>query len=60
MIIRLMAVDPQPRADSQTDIVVYQLPENSREFELLTALLDQSKIEWTVLKTPRKPKEMKP
>lgn len=59
MIIRLMAVDPHPRADSHTDIVVYQLPENSREFELLTSLLDQAKIEWTVLVTPRKPKELK-
>lgn len=59
MIIRLVAVDPRPRLDTKTDLVVYQLPENSREFELLTEMLDERKIEWTVLKTPRKPKEIK-
>lgn len=59
MIVRLMAIDPAPRVGSHTDVVVYQIPENSREYELLTTLFDKANIEWTVLKSKRKAKEIK-
>lgn len=58
MIIRLMAIDPRPRPGSTTDVVVYQLPEKSREYELLVELLEQHNISWATLEPkPRKPKE---
>lgn len=56
MIIRVMAVDPRPRPNSKHDIVVYQLPEKSREFELLTELFDKARIDWTMIKSERKVK----
>lgn len=62
MIIRLMAVDPSPRAGSMSDIVVYQVPENSREMELLVTLLEAHGIQWTTIPspTPVKPKRGRP
>ena len=48
MIVRLIAVDPRPK-QGKSDVVVYQVPENSREMELLCELLSDAKIEWTVL-----------
>jgi hypothetical protein len=56
MIIRLIALDPHPER-GRSDILVYQVPENSRELELLTQLLDEHKIEWTTLTpNPRRKK----
>lgn len=62
MIIRLMAVDPRARAGSMSDIVVYQVPENSREMELMIELFDAAGIQWTTIPspTPMKPKRGRP
>jgi hypothetical protein len=43
-IIRLIVVDPSPREGIKTDLVVYQVPEHSREFGLLTWAFDSLKI----------------
>jgi hypothetical protein len=55
MIIRLIAVDPSPRL-GKSDVLVYQVPENSREYEFLIKLLDGARIEWTTLTVPYKPR----
>lgn len=52
MIIRLIAVDPRPRL-GKSDLIVIQVPEKSREFELLTELFDAAKIEWTTIMPSR-------
>lgn len=51
MIVRLIAVDPRPRKGEQ-DLRVYQVPENSREMELLQELFDAAKIEYAVVGAP--------
>lgn len=43
-IIRVIAVDPRPRVNSGTDLVVYQVPERSREYELLLELFEREGI----------------
>lgn len=48
MIIRLMVIDPEPQAD-RSDVLVYQVPENSREMKLLTQLFTQARLEWEVV-----------
>ena len=54
MIVRLIAVDPRPRP-GEGDVVVYQVPEHSREIELLQELMNAAHIEWTVMEaSPRK------
>ena len=53
MIIRIIAVDPSPR-DRARDLVVYQVPERSREFELLVWLFEREGIEYTVLESTTK------
>lgn len=53
MIVRLIAVDPRPRPGEQ-DLRVYQVPENSREMELLVELFDAAKIEWAVVSSPER------
>lgn len=53
MIVRLIAVDPRPRKGEQ-DLRVYQVPEHSRELELLQELFDAAKIEYAVVgSTPK-------
>ena len=52
MIIRLIAVDPRPR-QGESDLVVYQVPEKSRAFELLCELMDDAKIQWVPIETLR-------
>jgi hypothetical protein len=49
MIIRIIAVDPRPR-DPRRDTVVWQVPEHSREEELLRELLETEKIEYIIFK----------
>ncbi|HEY4723995.1 MAG TPA: hypothetical protein VII92_19230 [Anaerolineae bacterium] len=51
MIIRLIAVDPRPRK-GKSDLLVYQVPENSREAELLIELLSNAGIEHALLEAP--------
>lgn len=55
MIIRLIAVDPRPRAD-RSDLLVYQVPENSREHRLLEECFSTLGIEHAVVAAPRKQK----
>lgn len=54
MIVRLLALDPQPEA-GRSDILCYQVPEHSREYRLLVSLFELYRIEYTTLmSTPRK------
>jgi len=45
MITRIVVIDPAPR-DPRDDVVVYQVPERSRAYELLITLLNSADIEW--------------
>lgn len=58
MIIRLIAVDPRPRK-GESDIRVYQVPEFSREMELLVELFELASIEWTAVSSSPAPKRRK-
>lgn len=51
MIIRVIAVDPRPR-QGETDLLVYQVPEKSRAYELLRELLEAAKIECVEIESP--------
>lgn len=55
MIIRIIAIDPQPR-DPRDDVVVYQVPEKSRAYELLLKLLSDAGIEYVEVQATRKVK----
>jgi hypothetical protein len=61
-IIRVIAVDPRPRADSEDDVVVYQVPEKSRALELLEELFTEAGIEWVQMEgpTPKPRKKREP
>lgn len=48
MIIRLIAIDPRPRS-GESDVRAYQVPEHSRECELLVELFEAAKIEYAVI-----------
>lgn len=52
MIVRLMVVDPLP-VPQRSDVLVYQVPEKSREFSLLTELFSAAGLEWTVVESKR-------
>lgn len=47
-VVRVIAVDPFPRAD-ESDLVIYQVPERSRAYELLTELLSKEGIEFVTI-----------
>lgn len=54
-IIRVIAIDPKPRPGTHSDVLVYQVPENSREYELLLDMLTAAGLEWTkIASEPRK------
>lgn len=53
-VVRVIAVDPFPRA-GESDLLVYQVPENSRALELLQSLFNEKRIEWVLLERPLKP-----
>ena len=57
MIVRVIVIDPNPR-DPRDDVVVYQVPEKSRAFELLMDMLDCMKLEHVVINsdTPKRRK----
>lgn len=55
MIVRLIVIDPKPAA-GRSDILAYQVPENSREFALLTELFTKEGLEWETISIPRKKK----
>lgn len=48
MIVRLIAVDPRPRP-GEGDLVVYQVPENSRAHKLLEEVFAAAGIETAVI-----------
>lgn len=55
MIVRIVVVDPRPESSNpKSDILVYQVPENSREFKLLAELFEQAHVEWVVIDPPRR------
>lgn len=57
MLIRIIAVDPEPREDPRkdtNDLLTYHVPENSRQAELLTELLHNARIEYVMLDTSNK------
>lgn len=57
MIIRLIAIDPQPRL-GESDVRAYQVPENSREAELLVELFEAAGLEYALIEAkPRKPRK---
>lgn len=55
MITRIIAVDPNPVA-GRSDLLVYQVPENSREYAVLVAAFQAAGIEWDEVKSVRKSK----
>lgn len=55
MILRLIVIDPAPPL-GKSDMLVYQVPENSREMKLLVKLLTDAGIEWVSVSAPRQPK----
>jgi hypothetical protein len=57
-IVRLIAVDPRPRL-GESDLRVYQVPEKSREMELLQELFDAAGIEHTIVSAPERRKKTK-
>lgn len=59
MIIRIIAIDPEPR-DPRDDVIVYQVPEHSRAHELLMQLLESAGIECVEIESTRKPPKAKP
>lgn len=48
MIVRMIVVDPRPNKP-EDDLVVYQVPENSRAHKLLEEVFDAQGIEHTLL-----------
>jgi hypothetical protein len=57
-IVRLICVDPRPR-QGESDLRVYQVPDKSREKELLEELFSQAGIEHAVMDIPRKSRKVK-
>lgn len=55
MIVRVVVVDPE----HDDDLIVYQVPENSRAYHVLTQLLETAGYEWTTLAS-RKSRTTKP
>lgn len=53
MIVRVIVVDPAPRP-GKGDLLVYQVPENSRELELLQELCNRAGVESAVVGPERK------
>lgn len=60
MIVRLIVIDPRgirrDKAGRDTDILAYQVPEKSREMELLQELFSAHGVEWTVMSGPKRNK----
>lgn len=52
MIIRIMVVDPRPR-ETLEDVIVYQVPEKSRAYELLVEMLSDKGLDFVEI-TSRK------
>lgn len=60
MITRIVVIDPHPR-DVRDDVIVYQVPEKSRAFELLADMLTREGFQWVeVPSTERRKRESSP
>lgn len=57
MIVRIIAIDPNPDPKRASDLLVFQVPEHSREFAVLTESFTKAGIEWDTIFSVRKPKE---
>lgn len=53
MIIRVCVIDPEPR-DPRNDVLVFQVPERSRQYELLVRLLEQASLDFVTIEAPCK------
>lgn len=54
-IIRICVVDPEPRPNCSDDVLVFQVPEHSRQEELLKQMLDEFGLEYVSIEPkPRK------
>jgi hypothetical protein len=53
MIVRIIVVDPKPQL-GRSDLLVYQVPERSREFAVLTELIGRAGLEWAVVPSTRR------
>lgn len=58
MITRLIVVDPAPVA-GRSDLLVYQVPEHSREYAVLIEAFEKMGLEWDEVKSVRKVKTVK-
>ena len=56
--VRLIAVDPRPKK-GESDLRVYQVPDKSRERELLEELFSFAGIECLVIEAPVSPRAPK-
>lgn len=59
MIERIIVVDPKPRPCAKSDVLVYQVPEKSREAELLMTLLSNAGVEFIEFESTRAKKKEK-
>lgn len=51
MIVRVIAIDP---LDPQGDVLIYQVPENSKAYALLIRLLSEAEVEHATLMRQKK------
>ena len=57
-IIRIVALDPSPRTTA-CDLITWQVPENSRAYELLVEMLEARDIDYDLVTfAPRKKKSV--
>lgn len=57
MIIRIIAIDPDSRPNSKHDVLVYQVSEQSREYELLIEMFNRCRIEYQIIETHQRKKK---
>jgi hypothetical protein len=56
MITRVIVIDPRPR-DPRDDVIVYQVPDKSRAYELLIEMLEERHLEFIEIESTKKLKE---
>lgn len=59
MIVRIVVVDPNPKC-SENDVLVFQVPEKSRQQEILTELLSEAGYDFVEIPVERKPRAPRP
>lgn len=53
-ITRLVVVDPDPPPAATDDVLTYQVPGNSRAYELLIQLFEEAGIDFVEVEIPRR------